>query len=41
MVYASENGVEAMELIRERESDLVILDIRMPEMNGIDMLMRN
>jgi DNA-binding NarL/FixJ family response regulator len=32
------NGVEALQLIREKEPDLVILDIRMPEMNGIEVL---
>ncbi|MCX6253831.1 MAG: response regulator transcription factor [Bacteroidia bacterium] len=32
------NGVEALQIIREKEPDLVILDIRMPEMNGIEVL---
>jgi DNA-binding NarL/FixJ family response regulator len=32
------NGVEALQLIREKEPDLAILDIRMPEMNGIEVL---
>jgi two-component SAPR family response regulator len=41
MVYATENGVDAMQLIRRRETDLAILNIRMQEMSGIDMLMRN
>jgi len=38
VVYEAENGVEALKLIREKEPDLVILDIRMPEMNGIEVL---
>jgi two-component system nitrate/nitrite response regulator NarL len=38
MVYKAENGVEALKLIMEKEPDLVILDIRMPEMNGIEVL---
>lgn len=32
------NGVEALQLIGEKEPDMVILDIRMPEMNGIEVL---
>jgi DNA-binding NarL/FixJ family response regulator len=38
VVGEADNGVEALQLIREKEPDLVILDIRMPEMNGIDVL---
>jgi len=38
VVYEAENGVEALQLIREEEPDLAILDIRMPEMNGIEVL---
>jgi len=37
-VYEAENGVEALQLIRDKEPDLVIIDIRMPEMNGIEVL---
>ena len=38
MVYEAKNGVEALQLILEKEPDLAILDIRMPEMNGIEVL---
>jgi len=38
MIYEAENGVEAWQLIREKKPDLVILDIRMPELNGIEVL---
>jgi DNA-binding NarL/FixJ family response regulator len=38
MIYEAENGVDALQLIREKKPDLVILDIRMPEMNGIQVL---
>ena len=37
-VYEAENGVDALQLIREKEPDLAILDIRMPKMNGIEVL---
>jgi YesN/AraC family two-component response regulator len=32
------NGIDAMQLINEKFPDLVIMDIRMPEMNGIEVL---
>ena len=32
------NGMEAIELIKEYHFDLVITDIKMPEMNGIDLI---
>jgi DNA-binding NarL/FixJ family response regulator len=38
LIYEAENGVDALHLIREKEPDLAILDIRMPEMSGIAVL---
>jgi len=32
------NGYEALTFLREREADLILTDINMPEMNGIDFL---
>ena len=32
------NGMEALKLIEDTDPDLVILDIRMPELNGIETL---
>ena len=37
-VYEAENGAEALQIIREKKPGLAILDIRMPEMNGIEVL---
>src|SRR5216683_3655306 len=38
LVRAAENGRQAMELLRAGPSDLVISDVRMPDMNGIELL---
>ena len=38
VVTMAENGREAMEKLRAKAFDLVLLDIRMPEMNGYQVL---
>jgi len=38
VIYEAENGVETLKLIKDKKPDLAILDIRMPEMNGIEVL---
>ncbi|MCU0474036.1 MAG: response regulator transcription factor [Bacteroidales bacterium] len=38
VIYEAENGLEALKLIKDKKPDLAILDIRMPEMNGIEVL---
>ena len=38
MVYEAETGPEALQLIKDEKPDLAILDIRMPELNGIEVL---
>ena len=38
VIHEAENGEEALQLIREKEPDLAILDIRMQELNGIEVL---
>src|SRR6267142_4272102 len=37
-VRAAGNGYEAMDLLRTAPSDLIISDVRMPDMNGIELL---
>jgi YesN/AraC family two-component response regulator len=36
-VYIARNGSEAMKVIQEKELDLIISDVMMPEMNGIEL----
>lgn len=38
IVGEAENGVEAVSLYKEKNPDLVIMDITMPVMNGIDAI---
>lgn len=37
-VLLAENGLEALERVRNEKPDLVILDIRMPGMDGVETL---
>lgn len=39
-VVKAENGKEAIEKLEEREFDLVVLDVMMPEMNGFEVCKR-
>jgi YesN/AraC family two-component response regulator len=37
-IFTATNGLEAWELMRERHIDILIADINMPEMNGLELL---
>ncbi|MBC7931364.1 MAG: sigma-54-dependent Fis family transcriptional regulator [Rubrivivax sp.] len=37
-VRAAENGAKALELLRAEPADLIVSDVRMPDMNGIELL---
>lgn len=37
-VLHAKTGVELLEIYKEKHADLILLDIKMPEMNGIDAL---
>jgi two-component system response regulator YesN len=38
--YEAKNGLEALEIIREKNPDLLITDIRMPKMDGIELMQK-
>lgn len=40
IVGEAKNGLEAMQLLTEKNPDCLILDLGMPEMNGIDVLIK-
>ena len=35
---SAENGLKAIEIMKERNVDLILTDIHMPEMNGLELL---
>lgn len=38
VIATAESGIEGVQLIQEKNPDLVLTDIRMPQMNGLEML---
>src|SRR5512132_1336010 len=39
-VRTAENGAKALELLRQESADLIVSDVKMPDMNGIELLRR-
>ena len=39
-VFEASNGLEAIEVVANKDIDLVIMDIMMPKMNGVECLRR-
>jgi CheY-like chemotaxis protein len=39
-VALAETGCDALEAVQDRRPDLILLDIEMPEMNGVELVMR-
>lgn len=37
-VFIAKNGMEALEQVRGQDFDLIVSDIRMPDMNGIEIV---
>src|SRR5689334_22709297 len=37
VIYAAENGRLGLELFKKRAADIIVTDVNMPEMDGIDM----
>ncbi len=37
-LHEAQNGKEALDILREKQIDLVFSDIHMPEMNGVEMI---
>ncbi|HEX8089395.1 MAG TPA: response regulator, partial [Blastocatellia bacterium] len=40
VVHKAENGTRALELVRQNVYDLIISDVKMPDINGIELLSR-
>jgi DNA-binding NarL/FixJ family response regulator len=40
IIGEAENGTDAVQIILEKKPDLAIVDVRMPELNGIEVLMK-
>ena len=39
-IFEAENGIEALKILEETKIDLVLADLNMPEMGGIEMIYR-
>jgi CheY-like chemotaxis protein len=36
-VYAAQSGAEALEILREHAVDILLTDVKMPDMNGVEL----
>ncbi|MHC5771736.1 MAG: response regulator, partial [Nostoc sp.] len=39
VVGQAQNGIEAIELFRKEQPDVTLMDLRMPEMGGVEAIM--
>ncbi|MEA4876260.1 response regulator transcription factor [Anaerorhabdus sp.] len=39
-IYEAENGLEALEIVKNNKIDLILADINMPKMNGLDFVLQ-
>ena len=40
LVATVENGLELLEMLKEKQTDIILMDVNMPEMNGIEATKR-
>lgn len=40
IIYKAKNGKEGLDIFREREPDIILVDLRMPEIDGLEVLAR-
>lgn len=39
-VYTAENGEQALHLLREKQPDVIVMDVMLPDANGVDLCQR-
>ena len=38
VIHMAHNGIEALEMLKKQSVDIIVTDIEMPEMNGIELI---